>query len=283
VLALLSSPSTAGLFRAAISLSGVDVSLPAETARSATEAIAEVMGVPATAEGFGPTDDGAATRAILRMRDDGPSDTTLTLGPVHGDPILPQPITVGLRMHGHDIPVLLGATADEFDGGPTVEDPWRPDPTTAAAIAAKAAGTRATDIMFRAACVRTAAARSGSTAGTWLYSFDWPSPVTAGATHCIDLPFFFDNLQADGVTQALGEAPPRSLANGMHSDVTSFVLGAEPSWPRATGVARDAARVYGADGFATVGTGAYDAILDSDPARHVSVAGDWQDCTHAAS
>ncbi|MFT4122641.1 MAG: carboxylesterase family protein [Microbacteriaceae bacterium] len=261
VLALLASPLAAGLFRAAVSVSGIDLSFERAAARASTIAIAAEMGVEATAEGFGPRDDGDAVRAILRLRDAGGAGGPTPLGPVHGDDVLPEPIPAALRHLGTDVPLIAGSTADEFDGGPTPEDPERPEPHSPEALAAKAAGTRVTDTLFRAACVRSAAARADAAAGTWLYSFDWPSPVTQGATHCIDVPFLFGNLDAEGVPAALGDRPPRGLEAAMHGDLLAVVRGEEPAWPRAGGVAGDPARVYTADGEAVVVRGAYDAVL----------------------
>ena len=261
VLSLLASPAAAGMFRAAISMSGVDLTLGSAAARDSTRAIADAMGIAATVNGFGPRDDGEPMRAIRRMRDGGASDAPVMLGPVHGDDILPRPIVDALGGSGTAVPLLIGSTADEFDGGATAEDPDRPDPRDPNALAAKAAGMRVTDSLFRATCLRSAASRCGAAGGTWLYSFEWPSPVTQGATHCIDLPFLFDNLDAEGVERALGAAPPASLADAMHADVVAFVHGAEPGWPRADGRAGDAARVYTPDGEATITRGAYDPCL----------------------
>jgi len=88
-----------------------------------------------------------------------------------------------------------------------------------------------------------------------------PSPVTRGATHCIDVPFLFGNLSAAGVTAALGEHPPAELATAMHGDVLALIRGDRPAWPAAAGVAGDAARVYGADGVAAVRRGSFDPCL----------------------
>jgi para-nitrobenzyl esterase len=261
VLALLASPATTGLFRAAISISGVDVTLDRAEAGAATASVAAAMGVPATVDGFGPRDDGTPMRTMRRLRDAAPSPRPLDVGPVVGDDIVPDPVPVGLRRRGTDVPLLIGATADEFDGGPTPEDPDRPPMDDTARLAAKADGTRMTDTLFRAAAVRAARARDDAAAGTWLYSFDWPSPVTGGATHCIDIPFLFDNLTADGVTAALGTTPPATLATAMHDDVLRFVRGAEPAWPRARGRLGDAARIYGPGEEPTVARGSFDPCV----------------------
>ncbi len=39
----------------------------------------------------------------------------LALGPIVGDEVLPIPVAEGLAVRGHTVPLLLGATADEFD------------------------------------------------------------------------------------------------------------------------------------------------------------------------
>jgi len=85
--------------------------------------------------------------------------------------------------------------------------------------------------LFRSAVVRLAADRLAARAGakTWLYDFVWRSDVTGVANHCIDLPFAWDLLDADGVAEALGDAPPQALAERMHAAWVSFIgRGAAP-------------------------------------------------------
>jgi carboxylesterase type B len=262
-LALLSSPKAKGLFRAVVSVSGVDISLEPDTARAATVAVAEVLGVEPTTSGFGPIDDGSPMRAILQLRETSSEATPLSFGPVHGDDVLPDPVSAGLAVHGAELPLLLGSTADEFDGGPTPENPDRPDPRSPQVQELKRRGERLTDLLFRAPIPRVAAARARALGQTWIYSFEWPSPIMQGATHCIDVPFLFANLDADGVTAALGEAPPASLASAMHGDVLDFVRGAELAWTPATGAVGDPVRVYDAEGGAIVARGRYDTVVSA--------------------
>ncbi|MER5435469.1 carboxylesterase family protein [Streptomyces sp. NPDC002588] len=239
VLALLSSPAGRGRFQRAVSLSGGFFEV---TGHGFLERLAHSLGVPPTRAGLGAHPPGRLQRAVLDLRTE---DDVLVLGPVVGDDVLPVPVADGLTRHGHDVPLLLGATADEFD---SPADP-----------VGRAAGTRRTDTVFRAACPAAATARRTAPAGTWLYSFEWPSPVSGGAAHCTDLPFFFDLLDAPGVPEALGPNPPAVLAAHMHADLTAFVRGGTPAWGRATGGHGDPARAYGTPVVDT--TGGYDPVV----------------------
>ena len=72
-------------------------------------------------------------------------------------------------------------------------------------------GRFVTDMVFRSAVVRVAEARAD--APTWVYRFSWPSPTRTWALHCLDVPFWFDCLDAEGVAEIAGDAPPRRLAD----------------------------------------------------------------------
>ncbi|MGW7730927.1 carboxylesterase family protein [Streptomyces canus] len=247
VLALLSSPAGRGRFQRAVSLSGGLFEVEAARARDVLARLGERLGVPPTRAGFALCAPELLQRGVLDLRGD---DDLLVLGPVVGDDILPLPLAEGLAVHGQDVPLLLGATGDEFDG-----DSER---------GSRAAGTRITDTLFRSACPRIAAARRAAPAGTWLYSFEWPSPTLGGAVHCVDLPFFFDVLDAPGVPEALGPNPPAELATRMHTDLVAFVRGESPAWGRATGRLGDPAREYGRPLVADT-RGLYDPVTGGDP------------------
>ncbi|MCX4855427.1 carboxylesterase family protein [Streptomyces canus] len=246
VLALLSSPAGRGRFQRAVSLSGGLFEVEATRARDVLARLGEHLGVPPTRAGFALCTPELLQRGVLDLRTD---DDLLVLGPVVGDDILPLPLAEGLAVHGQDVPLLLGATGDEFDG-----DSER---------GSRAAGTRITDTLFRSACPRTAAARRAAHAGTWLYSFEWPSPALGGAVHCVDLPFFFDLLDAPGVPEALGPNPPAELAARMHTDLVGFVRGETPTWGRATGRLGDPARAYGRP-LAADTRGVYDPVTGGE-------------------
>ncbi|UUU36247.1 carboxylesterase family protein [Streptomyces sp. CA-210063] len=250
VLALLSSPARDGRFHRAVSLSGGF--FEARAVPDFLDRLAHGLDVPATRAGFGGPSVEELQRAVLDLRDERGDDRPV-LAPFVGDDILPVPVADGLAAHGHDVPLLLGATGDEFDSGADSSGDGR------------RGGTRRTDTLFRAACPRAAAARRAARAGTWLYSFEWPSPVLGGAAHCVDLPYFFDVLDAPGVARVLGPNPPRELATSMHADLAAFVHGREPGWARATGALGDPAREYGRPGAALVAdtTGVFDPVVRS--------------------
>jgi para-nitrobenzyl esterase len=108
---------------------------------------------------------------------------------------------------------------------------------------------------------------------------EWPSPALGGAAHCVDLPFFFDLLDAPGCAEALGPYPPVELAAAMHADLAGFVHGREPGWARATGGCGDPAREYGRPGAALVAdtSGVFDPVVRAEPSVR-AVAGAVETC-----
>jgi para-nitrobenzyl esterase len=114
------------------------------------------------------------------------------------------------------------------------------------------------------AASRVAAGVGGAhaTPATWVYRFAWPSPVFADACHCLDVPFWFDHLDADGVTAIAGDTPPPALAAQLHGAAVAFVRDGEPGWPAWDAAARRA-RVF--DGVASVPLVEGDAYADVAP------------------
>lgn len=92
---------------------------------------------------------------------------------VDGDVIPAQPSTAEALALSKDIPVIIGTVYNEFTPGQ--EDP-----------------------IFRPLALRQAAERQAAgCAPVYLYRFDWASPVldgVLGSTHCIEIPFVFDNV-----------------------------------------------------------------------------------------
>ena len=93
-------------------------------------------------------------------------------------------------------------------------------------------GRYMTDKLFRTAVVRIADIRHAQRADsqTWVYRFTWSSPKMGWAVHCLDVPFWFDCLDADGVPAIAGDAPPAALAAAVHGAATAFVRDGDPGW-----------------------------------------------------
>ena len=262
VLALLASPASEGLFARAAVMSGMDRSLDADEAVRTTVSIAAELGIAPTPESFVGVDRMRLQQLAMEWLAAHPAGG-VPFAPVHGTELLPIPVEAALETHGTQVPLLMGSTLDEFDspGWPAMA---RAAGVDAPPVAPLPDGRRITDVMFRAACARVAKAR-GAAAPTWLYSFDWVSPPLGGAGHCVDLPFFFDCLSADGVEAALGANPPQKLADRMHSDLIDFVRGEVLPWPVARGHADDVARRYGVEGGHADEGGVYDSELMGRP------------------
>ncbi|MFD5770359.1 carboxylesterase family protein [Streptomyces sp. NPDC127049] len=120
-------------------------------------------------------------------------------------------------------------------------------------------GQALTDVMFRAPGLAVADARAARERPTWLYEFAWRSPVLGLAAHCLDLPFGFDLLDAEGVPEVAGPTPPQALADAVHRAWVAFVTDQDPGadWPRYTPSAR-ATRVWDTE-----------SRTETDPVRHV--------------
>ncbi len=97
------------------------------------------------------------------------------------------------------------------------------------------------DYMFRIPALRLAEAHSKSGGRSWNYLFSWESRAGGGrlgATHALEIPFAFNNLERMGVDVFLGEGPlPRRLAQEMHDAWIAFVRNGSPEterheWPR---------------------------------------------------
>jgi carboxylesterase type B len=97
-------------------------------------------------------------------------------------------------------------------------------------------GQAVSDAMFRAPAALLAEARAvgGSPAATYAYEFRWRSPTQdglLGACHCLDIPFAFDVLDAEGVEAAAGSDAPQDLAEAMHTAFVAFARSGDPGWP----------------------------------------------------
>ncbi|MDT9689048.1 carboxylesterase family protein [Streptomyces sp. P9(2023)] len=259
VQALLAVPASQGLFRGALSVSGAVLRPDGpEVARAAARLFTARTGVPATAAALRDLSDDELLDLQDRLTAPGPDreglPSLLSLAPFADGELIPDPVLDALTTGdaGAGVPLMLGCTAHEFNAVPAPDGPpvsfllgslgLAEDRVEAFTTAYAAAGPDTlfgqalTDVTFRAPSLAVADARAARERPTWLYEFAWASPVNGTAFHCLDLPYAFDLLDAEGVTAVAGEAPPRALADAMHRAWVSFVRDQDPgpSWPRYT-------------------------------------------------
>ncbi|NSC20271.1 carboxylesterase family protein [Streptomyces albus subsp. chlorinus] len=267
---LLATPAARGLFRAAVSVSGAVMHPQGRAvAEAVTRLFTERTGLPATAAALRGLPDGAllahqdALTAPGGARDGLPM---LLLAPFADGELIPRAVPDALAAGDTcaDVPLLAGCTAREFTGagGPDVteadvrallaslgldEKRARLFLDTYACHAGDPAALwwqALTDTTFRAPALALADAWAARGRPVWLYQFEWAAAAPGRprlASHCVDLPFAFDLLGADGVTAALGQDPPQHLADAVHAAWVAFVRDLDPGagWPRCTAQGRE--------------------------------------------
>jgi len=91
-----------------------------------------------------------------------------------------------------------------------------------------------TDTGFRQPAQRLCENRVSSSTPTWMYWFTWPTPAFGGAVgccHALDIPFAFDNLDAEGVLMMTGDGAERAgIADRFASEIVAFATHSHPSW-----------------------------------------------------
>jgi len=289
VLALLASPAASGLFHRAMALSPALGAVATTAAERFAARVAALGGVSADRDGFAGLDEerllalqrraqrpeGAPRLSRVRaLFDDG-----LPLGPVVDGDLLPRPPLEALAES--DVPVVIGATDDEFT---MLTARWGkalrlvPVPFALAVLglgrsrrraylarsrrrgAAALLGGYVSDRVIRSVVLRVARARTAG--ATWVYRFAWRSPANGVACHCLDVPFWFDHLDADGVAAIAGATPPTALAAEMHEAAVAFVRDGDPGWPAWESTSRRG-RVFG--GSASAARVELDAFSDVAP------------------
>ncbi|MGV8881676.1 MAG: carboxylesterase/lipase family protein [Rhodoglobus sp.] len=286
VLTLLASPAAEGLFSAAISHSGAVGSLAAPEAEAVGRRFAEKLGIEPTLAGWRSIDEtrildtqdefnqipGAAgwastpTELVAAVRAHPIESMGLAFAPVIDEQIVMAPSQTITNGQSARIPLLLGTARDEF----TFESDRSTTLETAMAELARA-GIGESEIaqyqkeverigaqfvtsqlvsaqMFRAPAADIAVLRATHGAGerTWLYDFAHPSAVSGLASHCHELPFAWDLLDAEGVSAVLGEAP-QELADEVHAVWVRFITHGTTGWASVADNVTGA-RVFGADG-----------------------------------
>ena len=266
VMALLASPLAQGLFGQVIAHSAAELSLSSTRARVIGRAFAEKAGVEPTRAGWSGLDEDAvldAQAALMAPPEASPPSAAafvkgaLAVGgvglpfvPMVGDDVLPVAIADALRDGvGAGTAVLAGTVAHEFTPQPqAVRLAWSDsDPVQVLADAglsreaactyvdgqpeltwtADLCGQVVTDLVFRMPLLAWADSRPDR---TWLYDFRWPAPGTGLSMHCLELPFTWDLLDADGAPAVVGTHPPQHLAGDMHGAWVRFITTGDPGW-----------------------------------------------------
>jgi para-nitrobenzyl esterase len=188
----------------------------------------------------------------------------LRLAPVVDGDILPvEPLTAIRSGSAKDKAILVGTTAHEFNSlvsslrGLTADvilealvvsgltPPKAESYLTAHQDAEpwEIAGQVLTDHTFRLPAQELLEAHASAGGSAYHYEFRWTSaalydgfrwtsaaPYDGLSMHCLDVPFAFDLLHADGVEQAAGSNPPQELAAKMHADWVRFTKERSPGW-----------------------------------------------------
>ncbi|MDH3685407.1 MAG: carboxylesterase/lipase family protein [Myxococcales bacterium] len=265
---LLGCPAAHGLFRAAIPQSGAAHHVSsAEDAEQLGSQWAELLGADdvATLQSR-PVTELLEAQAQVEKQSAALGDPNggggMPFRPVVDGRVLPKPPLEAIAGgSAAGVSVMIGTNLDETTlfGMPDLDDAAlgrlieRHGVEPAAAIAtyranrpdakpAELAIAVTTDHMFRIPAVRLAEAHAGAGGDAWMYLFSWRSRAYGGrlgATHALEIPFAWNNLDKPGVAPLLGEGPsPQPLADTMHAAWIAFAhhgdpnCDALPSWAR---------------------------------------------------
>ncbi|POH63554.1 MULTISPECIES: carboxylesterase/lipase family protein [Cryobacterium] len=270
VLTLLTMPRAQPLFALAIVISGVATYLVPDQAERTGRRLAALAGVAPTRAGLGALTENQIlaeqprATAFAAGTPAGPLGEIanalvagLPFGPVVDGDLVPLATVDAVRAGiGAAKPLMLGSTDHEFNfaiadltdelaGEDAAEVLGRLGVAAPSARAYAAAHDRlgtaellgqfASDRAIRGVMLRVAEARAEAAttdaAPSWLWAFAWRSPTLGGALHCLDLPFFFDALDAPRVAALAGPAPSQRLADEVHGAAVSFINDGDPGWP----------------------------------------------------
>ena len=269
VATLLGLPRANGLFHKAIAQSGAaHHTLPLEAAEKVADLFCDSLGVRSAGDlQSASVDDILSAQAKV----DGDLARGIGLANKLGVPVGPfYPVVEGSVLPiapleairqgaSSDVPLIIGTNRHEttlWGYGDVDEKRLREvtallggdDQMSAAYRAARPGGSArdaltaiSTDHLFRIPAIRVAEARESHGGRTWMYLFAWESRAFHGklkATHALEIPFVFDNLDRGGVDVFLGEGPkPQHVAAAMHAAWTSFIHTGNPNgealpdWP----------------------------------------------------
>jgi para-nitrobenzyl esterase len=237
VTALLTSPPARGLFSRAIIASGVSKvgALSENYAGTIARDVLTTAGVSVDVDGARSVTQEQLIAALDRVgavRDKAGTPMTLAWAPVIAGELLPiDPLDAVTQRVGADIPVLVGSTRNEFAWRTIIDA----SPDDADYEQKRREGQRLySDNFFRRAIEQFSRSRVATeSAPTYRYEFQWRSGAAPyiGAGHSLDIPFFFNNLDAPYFEPYAGPNPPQQLADAMHGAFANFALTGDPGWP----------------------------------------------------
>jgi para-nitrobenzyl esterase len=254
---LLATPAARGLFGRAILMSGAGQGLTSvDGGVRQARAIGSIVGAATTRDGLAavPMDRLLAAQDDYELRRSRERLPPL-IGPVVDGETVTSTVLDAVRSGGtNDIELVVGATAEEAHAlasgaGGALDDAAlrkrlarlgmaeeRIEAFVAAhpgASAVELLGQGATDSIFRAPAAHMAEERAGAGAPVQAYELTWRSTIEGlGAVHCLDVPFVFDVLDAGGVEEVTGPAPPQAMADAMHAAWVGFVRDGDAGWAR---------------------------------------------------
>lgn len=265
---LVGSPLAKGLFRRTIIESGHGSMLRTMASANVLIAkLAEILGVPGTADGFRTKSLEDCAKAVetvslpgagLDMREPDGRDRTFGLSkflPLMGDDVVPEPTLDALEKGaGAEVDILVGSCSEEMNiyfvplGVTEIEDanivtailsastPQAPEILANYGLGKRMkAGTvlaaAMADLVFRDPVRQFALAHKGH---THVYEFGWRSPAfdgRLGACHALELPFVFNTLPScTGPQGFVGENPPQEIAQHTHDVWVRFAKGQSLPW-----------------------------------------------------
>ena len=221
---LMAMPSAKGLFHKAIVQSGSITNLmnPKYSRRIGAATVANLGISPAKVDEMASvpyeTLLAAYRKAVQQVTEEARQDGALPanfldmilfgqLPVVDGEVIPAQPATPEALALSKDVPTIIGTVYNEFTPGQ--EDP-----------------------IFRPLALQQAADRTAAgCAPVYLYRFDWATPVldgVMGSTHCLEIPFVFDNVLLHRTFTGGGEEAVE-LGHRMSTVWTNFAKTGKPS------------------------------------------------------
>ncbi|GAB3829181.1 carboxylesterase/lipase family protein [Kribbella italica] len=285
--ALLTMPAAEGLFHRAILESGAGHhAISPGAARNVGRRLAKVLGVPATREGVGTASSAALIAAQSQVSAQLPktpfrriwgevATNLMPFEPVVDGEVLPQlPIKAIEAGAGAGVDVLVGYNTQEARLFFLTVPDRGVVPRLMTAVMGRLFGLRRKDLaayrgwadgpardhdamiaMLTDAIYRIPALRLAEAHGrAHVYRFAWQSPARdgrLGASHGLELPYVFDNLDnADWRGMLVGQGAS-DVATRMHNSWVAFAKTGDPGWPTYSPQRRVEQEFGGADQLVT--------------------------------